>query len=136
MLCEKLGRVDHRVGAVPGPLATLEWNVLRRSSDTKADGPLMLAKHLAPLMGDGGSVPIFSGVAAAKITVCALGVAITKRAADVLDQFPGAGTGPFRVNANFPSGIETDAREARRPPNTLSACRDWPPRQLRPRRRR
>jgi hypothetical protein len=80
-LGERLGAVDHVVSTASararGRLADLDRDAIRLSFDTKVIGPLMLAKHLAPRMNEGGSFVIFSGVAAAKIAVGTLGVAIT-----------------------------------------------------------
>jgi NAD(P)-dependent dehydrogenase (short-subunit alcohol dehydrogenase family) len=67
-----------------GRVGDLDRDALRLSFDTKVTGPLMLAKHLAPRIKEGGSIVIFSGVAAAKIAVGTLGVAITNAAADTL----------------------------------------------------
>jgi NAD(P)-dependent dehydrogenase (short-subunit alcohol dehydrogenase family) len=72
-LGEQLGGVDHVVSTASararGRLADLDRDAIRLSFDTKVIGPLMLAKHLAPRMNPGGSLVLFSGVAAAKITV-------------------------------------------------------------------
>ena len=63
----------------------------------------MLAKHLAPRMAKGGSFVIFSGVAAAKIAVGTLGVAITNAAADTLARSLALELAPIRVNAISPA---------------------------------
>jgi NAD(P)-dependent dehydrogenase (short-subunit alcohol dehydrogenase family) len=78
-----------------------------KSFDTKVIGPLMLAKHLAPRMNEGGSFVIFSGVAAAKIAVGTMGVAITNAAADTLARSLALELGPIRVNAISPGVIDT-----------------------------
>jgi len=87
-LGKRLGTVHHVVSTASararGRVADLDRDALRLSFDVKVLGPLMLAKHLAPRMGEGGSFVIFSGVAATKITVGTLGVAITNAAADTL----------------------------------------------------
>jgi NAD(P)-dependent dehydrogenase (short-subunit alcohol dehydrogenase family) len=72
----------------------------------------MLAKHLAPRMNEGGSFVIFSGVAAAKIAVGTLGVAITNGAADVLARSLALELAPIRVNAISPGVIDTGAWDA------------------------
>jgi NAD(P)-dependent dehydrogenase (short-subunit alcohol dehydrogenase family) len=72
----------------------------------------MLAKHLAPRMSAGGSFVLFSGVAAAKITVGTLGVAITNGAADVLARSLALELAPIRVNAISPGVIDTGAWDA------------------------
>ena len=115
-LAEHLGSVDHVVSTasarVRGRVAELEPNAVRLSFDTKVIGPLMLAKHLAPRMNEGGSFVLFSGVAAAKIAVGTLGVAITNGAVDVLARSLALELAPVRVNAISPGVIDTGAWDA------------------------
>jgi NAD(P)-dependent dehydrogenase (short-subunit alcohol dehydrogenase family) len=112
-LGERLGRVDHVVSTASsrarGRLADLDRDAVRLSFDTKVIGPLMLAKHLAPRMGEGGSFVIFSGVAATKIAVGTMGVAITNAAADTLARSLALELGPIRVNAISPGVVDTGA---------------------------
>jgi NAD(P)-dependent dehydrogenase (short-subunit alcohol dehydrogenase family) len=72
----------------------------------------MLAKHLAPRMNEGGSFVIFSGVAASKIAVGTMGVAITNAAADTLARSLALELAPIRVNAISPGVIDTGAWDA------------------------
>ena len=95
-----------------GRLAELDRDAIRRSFDTKVIGPLMLAKHLAARMNEGGSLTLFSGVAAAKIAVGTLGVAITNGAADTLARSLALELAPIRVNAISPGVIDTGAWDA------------------------
>ena len=95
-----------------GRLADLDRDAIRLSFDTKVIGPLMLAKHLAPRMREGGSFVIFSGVAAAKIAVGTMGVAITNAAADTLARSLALELAPIRVNAISPGVIDTGAWDA------------------------
>ena len=115
-LGEHLGRVDHVVSTASararGRLAELGRDAIRLSFDTKVIGPLLLAKHLAPRMDESGSFVIFSGVAAAKIAVGTLGVAITNGAADVLARSLALELAPIRVNAISPGVIDTGAWDA------------------------
>lgn len=115
-LGEQLGGVDHVISAASarprGRLAELNRDAIRLSFDTKVIGPLMLAKHLAPRMNEAGSFVIFSGVAAAKIAVGTLGVAITNGAADVLVRSLALELAPIRVNAISPGVINTGACDA------------------------
>jgi NAD(P)-dependent dehydrogenase (short-subunit alcohol dehydrogenase family) len=115
-LSEQLGSVDHVVSTASararGRLAELDRDAIRLSFDTKVIGPLMLAKHLAAQMNDGGSFTLFSGVAAAKIAVGTLGVAITNGAADVLARSLALELAPIRVNAISPGVIDTGAWDA------------------------
>jgi len=112
-LGERLGTLDHVVSTASararGRVADLDRDALRLSFDTKVIGPLMLAKHLAPRINEGGSFVIFSGVAAAKIAVGTLGVAITNAAADTLARSLALELAPIRVNAISPGVIDTGA---------------------------
>ena len=109
----RLGSVDHVVSTASaqarGRVADLDRDAVRRSFDIKVIGPLMLAKHLAPRMIEGGSFTIFSGVAAAKIAVGTLAVAITNGAADMLARSLALELAPIRVNAISPGVIDTGA---------------------------
>jgi NAD(P)-dependent dehydrogenase (short-subunit alcohol dehydrogenase family) len=115
-LAERVGAADHVVSTASararGRVADLDRDALRLSFDTKVLGPLMLAKHLAPRMREGGSFVIFSGVAATKITVGTLGVAITNAAADTLARSLALELAPIRVNAISPGVIDTGAWDA------------------------
>jgi NAD(P)-dependent dehydrogenase (short-subunit alcohol dehydrogenase family) len=115
-LGERLGSVDHVVSTASsrarGRLADLNRDALRLSFDTKVLGPLMLARHLAPRMNQGGSFVLFSGSAAAKITVGTMGVAITNAAADTLARSLALELAPLRVNAISPGVIDTGAWDA------------------------
>ena len=112
-LGERLGSIDHVVSTASararGRVTDLDRDAIRLSFDTKVIGPLMLAKHLAPRMNQGGSFVIFSGVAAAKIAVGTLGVAITNAAADTLARSLALELAPIRVNAISPGVIDTGA---------------------------
>ena len=115
-LSERLGPVDHVVSTgsarARGRLADLDRDAIRLSFDTKVIGPLMLAKHFAPRMNQGGSFVIFSGVAAAKIAIGTMGVAITNAAADTLARSLALELAPIRVNAISPGVIDTGAWDA------------------------
>ena len=115
-LGKRLGAVHHVVSTASararGRVADLDRDALRLSFDVKVLGPLMLAKHLAPRMGEGGSFVLFSGVAATKITVGTLGVAITNAAADTLARSLALELAPIRVNAISPGVIDSGAWDA------------------------
>lgn len=115
-LGERIGSVDHIVSTASararGKLADLDREKVRLSFDTKVIGPLMLAKHLAARINEGGSFTLFSGVAAAKIALGTLAVAITNGAADVLARSLALELAPIRVNAVSPGVIDTGAWDA------------------------
>jgi NAD(P)-dependent dehydrogenase (short-subunit alcohol dehydrogenase family) len=115
-LGERLGSVDHVVSTASararGRLADIDGDAVRLSFDTKVIGPLMLAKHLAPRMSEDGSFVIFSGVAAAKIAVGTMAVAITNAAADTLVRSLALELAPIRVNGISPGVIDTGAWDA------------------------
>jgi NAD(P)-dependent dehydrogenase (short-subunit alcohol dehydrogenase family) len=112
-LSRRLGTVDHVVSTASararGHIADLDRDAVRRSFDTKVIGPLMLAKHLANQIGEGGSITLFSGVAAAKIAVGTMAVAITNGAADILARSLALELAPIRVNAISPGVIDSGA---------------------------
>jgi NAD(P)-dependent dehydrogenase (short-subunit alcohol dehydrogenase family) len=112
-LAGRLDSFDHIVctasARARGTLAELEREQLRLSFDTKVIGPVMVAKHLGPKINSGGSIVIFSGVNAFKISVGFLGVAITNGAADTLTRSLAVEMAPIRVNAISPGIIDTGA---------------------------
>jgi NAD(P)-dependent dehydrogenase (short-subunit alcohol dehydrogenase family) len=115
-LGERLGSIDHVVSTASsrarGRLADLSREAVRASLDTKVIGPLMLAKHLGPRIDAGGSFVLFSGVAAFKIAVGTMAVAITNGAADTLTRSLALELAPVRVNAISPGVIDTGAWDA------------------------
>jgi NAD(P)-dependent dehydrogenase (short-subunit alcohol dehydrogenase family) len=115
-LADRLGTIDHLVSTVSararGRLSELDRDDLRRSFDTKVIGPTMLAKYLAPQIAPGGSIVLFSGVNAFKVSVGYLGVAITNGAVDFLTRSLALELGPIRVNSISPGVIDTGIWDA------------------------
>jgi NAD(P)-dependent dehydrogenase (short-subunit alcohol dehydrogenase family) len=115
-LADRVGPIDHLVSTVSararGKLADLDRASLQLSFDTKVIGPTMLAKHFAPLVNQGGSIVLFSGVNAFKVNVGYLGVAITNGAVDFLTRSLAVELAPIRVNAISPGVIDTGAWDA------------------------
>ena len=110
-LAARLGPVDHLVTTASararGLVEDLDRAEVLNSLNTKVVGPLMLAKHFAPTLAEGGSLTLFSGVAAFKPAVGYLGVAITNGAADFLARSLALELAPIRVNAISPGVIDT-----------------------------
>jgi NAD(P)-dependent dehydrogenase (short-subunit alcohol dehydrogenase family) len=115
-LGERLGNLDHVVSTASararGRLSDLTREAVQASLDTKVLGPLMLAKHLGSRINAGGSIVLFSGVAAFKVTVGTLAVAITNGAADTLTRSLAVELAPIRVNAISPGTVDTGAWDA------------------------
>ena len=95
---DRVGPVDHLVSTVSararGKLADLDRAKLQLSFDTKVIGPAMLAKHFAPLINEGGSIVLFSGVNAFKVNVGYLGVARHQRRRRLPHPIAGGRAGP------------------------------------------
>jgi NAD(P)-dependent dehydrogenase (short-subunit alcohol dehydrogenase family) len=115
-LAARMGSLDHLVTTASararGLLKDLDRDSLLTSFDTKVIGPVMLAKHFAPRLNEGGSFTLFSGVAAFKPAVGYLGVAITNGAADFLTRSLAVELAPIRVNALSPGVIDTGIWDA------------------------
>jgi NAD(P)-dependent dehydrogenase (short-subunit alcohol dehydrogenase family) len=115
-LAERVGAVDHVVSTASararGLIGDLDRDAVRRSFDTKVIGPLMLARAFRDRINDGGSMVVFSGVAAFDIEPGTLAVAITNGAADTLTRSLAVELAPIRVNAISPGVVDTGAWDA------------------------
>jgi NAD(P)-dependent dehydrogenase (short-subunit alcohol dehydrogenase family) len=115
-LAGRVGAVDHLVSTASararGTIGDLDRDAVRRSFDTKVIGPLMLARAFQGQINDGGSILIFSGVAAFDIEPGTLAVTITNGAADTLTRSLAVELAPIRVNAISPGVIDTGAWDA------------------------
>lgn len=112
-LAGRLGTVDHVVSTASararGEIGDLTAEALALSFATKATGPLLLAKHLAPIMPATGSFVLFSGVTAVRPSIGMLAVSATNGAVDALTRGLAVELAPIRVNAIAPGTIDTGA---------------------------
>ncbi|MEU6749809.1 SDR family oxidoreductase [Spirillospora sp. NPDC046719] len=110
-LATAAGRFDHLVStaAMPanGPLAELDLADVRRAFAAKVIGPLLLAKHLAGQVAEGGSFTFFSGVAAWRPAPGRTVMATTNGALAFLVQALAVEIAPVRVNAVSPGIVDT-----------------------------
>ncbi|GGO88011.1 SDR family oxidoreductase [Wenjunlia tyrosinilytica] len=112
-LAERTGRFDHLVStaAIPanGPVADLELEAVQRAFAAKVIGPLLLAKHLAGQVEEGGSFTFFSGVAAWRPVPERTVMATTNGALAFLVQALAVELAPVRVNAVSPGIVDSGA---------------------------
>ena len=110
-LAATVGPVDHVVilaaAHANGPVADLELEAVRRAFDAKVLGPLLLAKHLE--IRPGGSIVLFSGVAAHRPQPGLVVMATTNGAAEHLAQALAVELAPIRVNAVSPGIVDSGA---------------------------
>jgi NAD(P)-dependent dehydrogenase (short-subunit alcohol dehydrogenase family) len=112
-LAASIGKVDHVVSTASararGTLADLQPETIALSFATKVTGPILLAKHFAPLMPADGSFVFFSGQSARKPMPGMLAVGATNGAVDVVVRSLAVEVAPIRVNAISPGTIDTGA---------------------------
>lgn len=115
-LAQDLGRVDHVVSTASararGAVSQLTAEAIILSFHTKVVGPIMLAKHFAPLMPDDGSFVLFSGVAALEPDPGFLAVAATNGSVNTVTRSLAVELAPIRFNAISPGTIDTGAWDA------------------------
>ncbi|MFE2874219.1 SDR family oxidoreductase [Streptomyces roseus] len=112
-LAEAAGRADHVVStaALPanGPVSDLVLADVQRAFAAKVFGPLLLAKHLAGRMNEGGSLTFFSGFAAWRPAPERVVMATTNGALSFLVEALAVELAPLRVNAVSPGIIDSGA---------------------------
>ncbi|MFI8569716.1 SDR family oxidoreductase [Rhodococcus sp. NPDC078407] len=109
----EVGRVDHVVGLAAdhanGPVAELDAADIRKAFDAKVIGPILVAKHFASIIADGGSLLFFSGVAAWKPATGLSVMATTNGAVAFLASALAVELAPIRVNAVSPGIVDSGA---------------------------
>jgi NAD(P)-dependent dehydrogenase (short-subunit alcohol dehydrogenase family) len=112
-LAEQVGELDYLVvlaaNHANGPVSNLERDAVARAFDAKVIGPIMLAKHLGPRFRDGGSMLIFSGVAAWRPAPGLSVMATANGAVSFLASALAVELGPIRVNALSPGIVDSGA---------------------------
>ncbi|HEY3508737.1 MAG TPA: SDR family oxidoreductase [Kribbella sp.] len=107
------GRVDHivttaaDVGGAYQPVGSYDVTAARAAIDSKLIGPLLLAKHGAPVLEPGGSIVFTSGIAAYRpgpraSLLAALNGALASLAAALAIELA-----PLRVNVISPGWVDT-----------------------------
>ena len=111
-----LGQVDHVIVTAAAhhnvPVADLEHDRIMAAFEAKVIGPMLLAKHFAPLMPPTGSFLLFSGVAAWKPAPGYAVMGVTNGAVDYLATHLARELAPIRVNAISPGIIDSGTWDA------------------------
>jgi NAD(P)-dependent dehydrogenase (short-subunit alcohol dehydrogenase family) len=115
-LAEQVGRVDHLVslGSAPanGPVTALDRAAVVAAFDAKVVGPILLAKHFAARFREGGSLLLFSGLAAWRPSAERVVMATANGAVDFLARALAVELAPVRVNALSPGIVDSGAWDA------------------------
>ena len=108
-----IGGLDHIVSTaadIEGAyqlLPALELKAVQRVVESKLYGPLLLAKHGAPLLGVTGSMTFVSGIAAYRPAARGSVVAAVNAALEGLVRALAVELAPIRVNAVSPGWVDT-----------------------------
>lgn len=107
------GGLDHLVSVATergnGPVTSVERRALLAAFDAKVVGPILLAKHFAPLIAEGGSLLFFSGLGAWRPSPGMAAMAATNGSVSTLASALAVELAPTRVNAISPGVITTSA---------------------------
>ncbi|CDX59154.1 Short-chain dehydrogenase/reductase SDR [Mesorhizobium plurifarium] len=112
-LFERIGRLDHIVStaaAIEGAyrlLPEVELSAAQRVVESKFYGPLLLAKHGAPILPPSGSLTFVSGIAAYRPAARGSVVAAVNAALEGLVRALAVELAPIRVNAVSPGWVDT-----------------------------
>jgi NAD(P)-dependent dehydrogenase (short-subunit alcohol dehydrogenase family) len=109
----RIGRLDHIVSTaaeIEGAyelLPALELKAAQRVVESKLYGPLLLAKHGAPMLSATGSITFTSGIAAYRPAARGSVVAAVNAALEGLVRALAVELAPIRVNAVSPGWVDT-----------------------------
>jgi NAD(P)-dependent dehydrogenase (short-subunit alcohol dehydrogenase family) len=112
-LAAEVGELDYLVSLAAdhanGPVLNLDRDAVTRAFDAKVIGPILLAKHLAPRIREGGAILLFSGVAAWRPAPGLAVMATTNGAVSFLAEALAVELAPIRVNALSPGIVDSGA---------------------------
>ena len=110
---DQVGPLDHVVmtGSDPhdAPVTALDRDAVGRAFDAKVVGPLLVAKHAAPLLRPGGSLLLFSGVVGWRPGPASVVKGTTNGAVAFAVAHLAAELAPARVNAISPGVVDSGA---------------------------
>jgi NAD(P)-dependent dehydrogenase (short-subunit alcohol dehydrogenase family) len=117
------GGLDHLVSAATeranGPVVSVERRALLAAFDAKVFGPILLAKHFAPVIAEEGSLLFFSGLGAWRPSPGGVVMAATNGSVSALVAALAVELAPTRVNAVSPGVIDTSAWDTAVPDKNL-----------------
>ncbi|MEU4245853.1 SDR family oxidoreductase [Amycolatopsis sp. NPDC026612] len=107
------GGLDHLVSVATeranGPVVSAERRAVLAAFDAKVFGPILLAKHFAPVIAEEGSLLFFSGLGAWRPAPGGVVMAATNGSVSALVSALAVELAPTRVNAISPGVIATSA---------------------------
>ncbi|MGW0086604.1 SDR family oxidoreductase [Streptomyces sp. NPDC003393] len=107
------GALDHLVSVAAeragGPVVSVERRALLAAFDAKVLGPILLAKHFAPMIAEEGSLLFFSGLGAWRPSPGGVAMAATNGSVSALASALAVELAPTRVNAISPGVVTTSA---------------------------
>jgi NAD(P)-dependent dehydrogenase (short-subunit alcohol dehydrogenase family) len=112
-LAQRVGALDHVVSVASAhhdvPVTQLEYDKVVSAFGTKVFGPLLLAKHFAPLVRAGGSFLFFSGVVGWRPKAATVVKGIANGALAYAATHLAVELAPIRVNVIAPGIIDSGA---------------------------
>lgn len=110
-VARRVGAVDHVVTVAAnhanGPVTTLDATDIEGAFRAKVIGPVLLAKHLAPVMSQAGSFVLFSGYVSTRPRAGLAVMATTNGAVDALVPALAVDLAPIRVVGISPGVVDS-----------------------------